>query len=211
VRHTARFALRGALSGLLCCSPGLLMAFSHLGASTGAFLWQLIFIWWAPGATYGALVAAPLSLACKRSPVDAAVAFVASVGGYLVAILMSPDWIMKWLPAWGWLGLSIRGALGALIVAFGVLPSHHLRPLLVILLTAVAGGLCAPGFDIRPSGGTADQQSLVTMIHFTVAFVVWQSVTAVCLSLALVGRLSGQSSKGGAATDAKEFGPEELF
>ena len=50
VRHTARFALRGALSGLLCCSPGLLMAYSHLGPSTGVLLWQLIFIWWAPGA-----------------------------------------------------------------------------------------------------------------------------------------------------------------
>ena len=58
MRHMARFALRGALSGLLCCSPGLLMSFSHLGPSTGVLLWQLIFIWWAPA----------LAMACWSQP-----------------------------------------------------------------------------------------------------------------------------------------------
>jgi hypothetical protein len=206
----ARFALRGALSGLLCCSPGLMMSFSHLGASTGVLLWQLVFIWWAPGASYGALVAAPVSLASGRSPVDAAVAFVASVAGYIVAIMMSTASIQEMLPAWAWLGLSIRGAVGALIVAFGVLPSHRVKPWLVVLLTSVAGGLCALGFDVRPSGGTADEQSLVSMIHLTVAFMIWQSVTAACLSLAAAGQLTGQSPKTGPVIIAKESGHEEL-
>jgi hypothetical protein len=206
VRDVARFALRGALSGLLCCSPGLLMAFSHLGASTGVLLWQLFFIWWAPGASYGALVAAPVSLASGRSPVDAAVAFIASVAGYIVAIQMSPDSILAVLPAWDWLGLSVRGALGAVIVAVGVLPSRRMKSLRVVLLTAVAGGVCAPGFDVRTSGGTADEQSLVTMIHLTVAFMVWQSVTAGCLSLAI----AGQSSKAAPVIVAKKLETEEL-
>ena len=128
----------------------------------------------------------------------------------MAAILMSADSILEMLPAWRWLELSIRGAVGALIVAFGVLPSRRVRSLLVVLLTAAAGGLCAQGFDVRPSGGTADDQSLVSMIHLTVAFIVWQSVTAACLSLALAGQLIGQSSKAGAVIVDKEREPEEL-
>jgi hypothetical protein len=186
----ARFGLRGALAGLLCCSPGLLMSYSHLGPSTGTFLWQLLFIWWAPGAAYGALVAAPLSRACQRSPVDAVVAFVASVGGYIVAIKMPPASIREMLPTWAWLELSIPGAVGASIVAVGVLlPPRRVKSLMVLLLTAIAGALCAQLFDLRPTTGTADEQSLAAMLQLSVAFVVWQSVTSACLSLVLtVGR-----------------------
>ena len=128
----------------------------------------------------------------------------------MAAILMSVDSTLEMLPAWSWLELSIRGAVGALIVAVGVMPSRRVRLLLVVSLTAAAGGLCAQGFDVRPSGGTADDQSLVTMIHLTVAFIVWQSVTAGCLSLALAGRPTGQSSKAGPVIVAKEREPEEL-
>jgi hypothetical protein len=63
-------------------------------------------------------------------------------------------------------------------------------------------------FEISSDGGTADDQSRAAMIQLTVAFVVWQSVTAACLSLALTGQRTAQPSKSGAAKVADDFGPD---
>src|SRR3954453_20750897 len=113
-----RYALRGALSGLLCCLPGLLAGL--WSPTDGTFLWQLLFIWWAPGVSYGVLVAVPLASAHKGPP--AAVAFLASAVGYFAAVWLTPSDAFGMSSAHPWLRISIPGAVGAAIVTAGTLP-----------------------------------------------------------------------------------------
>jgi hypothetical protein len=184
VRQMPRYALRGAFSGLLCCLPGLLAGL--WAPNDGTFLWQLLFIWWAPGVSYGVLVAVPLAIALKRS--SAIVAFLASVGGYFVSIWLTPSDGFGMSEAHPWLRLSIPGAVGAAIVVAGTLPWREAAAVGAALLTIIAGGIAALMFEGELFPGSTWSREFMKMVHNTMAFVVWQSATAACLSLGFVGR-----------------------
>jgi hypothetical protein len=181
MRPVAVYALRGALSGLLCCSPGLCFA---LGGRGGVALWGLFFLWWAPAVTYGALVTAPLAIALKRSWVGGTVAFLASPLAYFVALWAKADPDSGVGEPNSWQRLCLAGAVGAAIVVAGNLPPPRGAGLAAAFLTVFAGASAALVFclpDLFPAS------EFMGMVQITVEFMVWQSATAACLSLGLCG------------------------
>jgi hypothetical protein len=204
VRQVLGYALRGVLSGLLCCAPGLLVALWR--SIDGTFMWLLLFVWWAPGVTYGVLVAVPLAIALKRSQAAVALAFFASVGGYFAALRSMSVSVFETLGAYPLIGLSITGAVGASILATGILPWRGAAARRAALLTIVAGAIAARVFEVTVFTGSFENRDVLNMIEYTVWFVVWQSATAACLSLGLLGRHPGAPSKSRRPSDGDLVG-----
>ena len=184
--HMFGCALLGALAGLLCCSPGLLVGL--WAATDGTGLWQLLFIWWAPGVSHGVFVTVPLAIALERPPIAVAVAFLASAGGYFAALWLTPSDGFGMSEAHPWMRLSIPGAVGAAIVARGTLQWRGAATVGAALLTIIAGAIAAPLFEGDLFLGSTWPREFMKMVQYAVRFVVWQSATAACLSLGLAGR-----------------------
>jgi hypothetical protein len=194
VRHVPGYGLRGALSGLLCCSPGLLIA---LWVPTGGtFAWLVLFIWWAPGVCYGLVVAIPLAVARDRSPIAAAVAFLASAGGYFAALQVTSPRVIEMFGVPPRIGFAFTGAVGASILAAGTLPWRGAAEAWAAVLTVVVGAVAGLLFGFELFAGQSPRSDVMDMLDYTAWFVVWQSATAACLSLGLFGRPSGAPSKG---------------
>jgi hypothetical protein len=185
VRQVLRFALLGALSGLLCCSPGLLVGL--WAADAGIFLWQLLLSWWAPGVTYGVVVMVPLAIALKRTPVI--VALFASAGGYVLAVWLTRYQTIGWAAEHPLLRLfSIPGAVGAAILTASTLPWRRASSVVAALLTIIAGAITPLMFQVDLFAESTWPKHVIGMLQYTMGYVVWQSATAACLSLGLIGR-----------------------
>jgi hypothetical protein len=181
MRNVAVYALRGGFSGLLCCSPALLCAFGNRDVAALGFL---LFVWWLPAVTYGALVTAPLAVARQRPWVAGVVAFLASPAAYAAALWVLTDRDPDRGAPNPCHRLSVTGAVGAAILLLGNPPPARATAIARGLLTVVAGASAALMFCV-PEISTASE--FIRTVQLTVGFVVWQTATAACLSLGLAG------------------------